>query len=242
MDTDPPLIFWGRCRSGRRWFWAASEYDGDQIHGWADTPDDASRQANAAVVQLAAGRYANIRVLHGVAADKLKKLNTAKRKAKAPRSASTGAVPPPDPAGYLYAIEPGRYRLDDETWIPAKVVQFPITKKTPKRIYYLRPRFLYLPGPDWQPGYIDRQELEAHGSVRVPYWHLLFAEPPELPPERKARTGRRPTSPPPSDLKALKAAMADAHPDRGGTNEAFIAAHERYLRAKTRTPRTKEHI
>jgi hypothetical protein len=28
-------------------------------------------------------------------------------------------------------------------------------------------------------------------------------------------------------------AMMDAHPDRGGTNEAFIAAHERYLKAKS---------
>ena len=233
--TDPPLIFWGRCRSGRRWFWTANEYGGDQLHGWADTPDDASRQANAAVVQLAAGRYANIRVLHGVATDKLKKLNAAKRAAKPPRTKTTRgtATPPPDPIGYLYAVEPGRYELDDVTWIDGKVVRFPITKKTPRRIYYLRPRFLYMPGPDWQPGYIDRQELEAHGSVRVPYWFLLFAEPPELPPAREVRARSWPKQAAP-DVKALKAAMADAHPDRGGTDEAFIAARERYLRALRR--------
>lgn len=242
--NDPPLIFWGRCRSGRRWFWTANEYDGEQIHGWADTPDDASRQANAAALRLAAGRYANINVLHSVAAEKLKKINAAKRAAKPTRGPRGHASPqsPPNPVGYLYAVEPGRYRLDDETWIPAKVVRFPITKKTPKRIYYLRPRFLYLPGPDWQPGYIDRQELEQHGSVHVPYWHLLFAEPPELSSDRARRARRHRPEPVAPDLKALKAAMAAAHPDRGGTSEAFIAARTRYLRAKNRAPRTKEYI
>jgi hypothetical protein len=35
-----------------------------------------------------------------------------------------------------------------------------------------------------------------------------------------------------SDLTALKKAMADAHPDRGGTTEAFIEAHNAYLTAK----------
>ncbi|WP_328845466.1 hypothetical protein [Streptomyces sp. NBC_00258] len=233
--TDPPLIFWGRCRYGRRWFWTASEYDGQQLHGWADSVDEAARQANAAAVQLAAGRYANVQVLHGIAREQLKKLNAAKRKAKAPKSARTGIAPPPNPVGYLYSVEPGRYELDDVTWISGKVVRFPITKKTAKRIYYLRPRFLYMPGPDWEPGYVDRQELERHGSVHVPYWHLLFAEPPELPSPRALRAGRRqPDSAPPPELKELKAAMAAAHPDRGGTSEAFIAARERYERARRR--------
>lgn len=218
-NDDPPLIFWGRCRSGRRWFWTANECDGEQIHGWADTPNDASRQANAAALQLAAGRYANIRVLHGVATEQLKKLN-AKRTAKAAKAKPPRATPPTDPIGYLYTIKLGRYDLDDQTWIPGRVISLPITKKTAKRIYYLRPR-----GPfEWEPGYVDRQELERLGSVRAARWLQLFAEPPELP---------KPAPAP--DLKALKAEMAAAHPDRGGTDEAFIAARERYLRAKNRT-------
>lgn len=218
---DPPLILWGRCRSGRRWFWTAREFDGDDAHGWADSPAEASRQANAAAVQLAAGRYANVRVLHGVAAEKLKKLNAAKRQAKTPKPKrpQTKVTPPAEPIGYLYAVEPGRYELDDVTWIPAKVVSFPITRKTAKRIYYLRPR-----GPfAWQPGYVDRQELERHGSARGAHWLQLFATPPEIP---------KPVAAP--DLKELKAAMAAAHPDRGGTIEAFIAARERYLKARRR--------
>lgn len=36
----------------------------------------------------------------------------------------------------------------------------------------------------------------------------------------------------PAELSRLKAEMADAHPDRGGTTDAFIAAHERYVRAR----------
>jgi hypothetical protein len=35
-----------------------------------------------------------------------------------------------------------------------------------------------------------------------------------------------------SDLTALKKAMAEAHPDRGGTSEAFIEAHGAYVAAK----------
>lgn len=35
-----------------------------------------------------------------------------------------------------------------------------------------------------------------------------------------------------SRLRRLKAEMAAAHPDHGGSNEAFIAARERYLGAK----------
>lgn len=233
---DPPLIFWGRCRSGRRWFWTAREFNGTDAHGWASTPDDASRQANAAALKLAGGRYANIRVLHGVAAEELKKLNTAQRNTKPPKSARTGAVPPLDPTGYLYAVEPGRYDLDDATWIPGKVVQFPITKTTARRIYYLRPRFLFMPGPDWEPGYVDRQDLERHGSVHVPYWLQVFAEPPELPPAHTARPRHlRPEAAPVPDLKQLKAAMAAAHPDRGGTDEKFIAARDRYLEARRRS-------
>lgn len=226
MAGDPPLIMWGRCRSGRRWFWTASVYGGNSLHGWADSPADASRQANAATVQLAAGRYADVRILHGVASDQLKKVNTSKRAAKGPskpKRGPQGHTPPPKPVGWLYAIEPGRYELDDVTWVAGKVVRLPITKKTTKRIYYLRPRYLHQSGPDWQPGYVDRQHLERYGSAHAPGWLVLFAEPPEIP-KPAART----------DLKSLKAAMAAAHPDRGGTSETFIAARARYLRAKTR--------
>ncbi|MGW3651867.1 hypothetical protein [Streptomyces sp. NPDC000878] len=219
-DTDPPLILWGRCRSGRRWFWTANEVGGSDAHGWADTPDEASRQANTATVQLAAGRYANIRVLHGVATSKLRQLNVAKRQSKASKAKTGKVIPPANPIGYLYTVKPGRYDLDDQTWIPGRIVSLPIAKKTAKRIYYLRPR-----GPfEWEPGYVDRQELERHGSVRAAHWLLLFAEPPEIP---------KPAAAP--DLKALKAAMAAAHPDLGGDDDAFIAAREQYLRAKNCT-------
>lgn len=222
---DPPLIMWGRCRSGRRWFWTAQEFDGGDAHGWADSPDEASRQANAAATRLAAGRYANVRVLHQIATQKLKALNEAKRSTAKPKTkrTRTGPVPPAEPVGYLYAIEPGRYALDDQTWIPGGIVQFPITKKTARRIYYLRPRYR----SEWEPGYVDRQELERTGSVRATRWLMLFAEPPELP---------KPAAAP--DLKELKAAMAAAHPDRGGTDAEFIAARDRYVKARRKLLRT----
>jgi hypothetical protein len=39
---------------------------------------------------------------------------------------------------------------------------------------------------------------------------------------------------PPPDLPALKAEMAAAHPDRGGSNAAFIEARARYVAARRR--------
>jgi hypothetical protein len=45
--------------------------------------------------------------------------------------------------------------------------------------------------------------------------------------ERKRQEGE-------PELKRLRMAMADAHPDRGGTNEDFIAARERYEQALRR--------
>lgn len=42
---------------------------------------------------------------------------------------------------------------------------------------------------------------------------------------------------PEADLSALRKAMADAHPDRGGTSESFTAARERYQQALTATRR-----
>jgi hypothetical protein len=36
------------------------------------------------------------------------------------------------------------------------------------------------------------------------------------------------------DLLQIKKAMADAHPDRGGSSAAFIAARNRYVEARRR--------
>lgn len=45
----------------------------------------------------------------------------------------------------------------------------------------------------------------------------------------------------PAELSRLRAAMADAHPDRGGNTDQFTAARDRYVRARDatteRTPR-----
>ncbi|MFJ9903940.1 hypothetical protein ACIRVK_13715 [Streptomyces sp. NPDC101152] len=220
---DPPLIMWGRCRSGRRrWFWT-TRLVGDpaqDVHGWADSPDQASREANTAALRLGDGRYAHVHVRHSVATDKLRHLNAAKRTAKAPKAnPSKVMTPPAEPIGWLYAVEPGRYDLDDQTWLPGKVVSFPITRKTSRRVYYLRPR-----GPfEWEAGYVDRQELERDGSVPVARWLVLFAEPPEIP---------KPVVPP--GLKELKAAMAASHPDRGGSAAEFIKARAEYVKARDR--------
>jgi hypothetical protein len=44
----------------------------------------------------------------------------------------------------------------------------------------------------------------------------------------------------PSNLAALKAAMAAAHPDHGGSNAAFITAREAYVTARRQARARRE--
>jgi hypothetical protein len=69
--------------------------------------------------------------------------------------------------------------------------------------------------------------IEAEGTVcrkSAGWWESdlqLWLEPPQTwPPKQQP------------DLNQLKSEMAAAHPDRGGTDEAFIAARRRYEDAK----------
>ena len=110
------------------------------------------------------------------------------------------------------------YELWDANWDDGpmgnwQIHRNPITRKTARRIYFTR---------HGHSGFVDRQRIEADGEI----WHRSLARylhltPPEIPNEPK-----------PPSLTELKAAMAAAHPDVGGTDEAFIAARRRYEAAK----------
>ncbi|MFI6491256.1 hypothetical protein [Streptomyces sp. NPDC050564] len=110
------------------------------------------------------------------------------------------------------------YELWDANWDDGplgnyQIHRHPITKKTSKRIYFT------LSG---RTGFVDRQQIEADGEI---YYgrsmRRLHLTPPDIP-----------TRPKPQSLADLKAAMAAAHPDRGGSDEAFIAARDRYEQAR----------
>jgi hypothetical protein len=222
--TAPPLIYWGRCRSGSRWFWTAQIVGGADLHGEAPNRDKAAQRANAAAVKLAAGQYATIRIRDDIAEMKLAAVTAAKLADAKTKTRTTANDAPTD--GCLYAIEPGYYDYGERTWIHARIVRLPITKKTPKRIFYSRSSE---PG-EYETGYVDRQDFEAKGWVWSSRYTKICADPPELEPPITFRPPR--PAPYVPDLKALKAAMAAAHPDHGGTSEAFIAAHERYEQAR----------
>lgn len=87
--ADTPLIIWGRCRTGRRWFWTAHEIGTDhRLEGKTDTRDEAARQGHLAALQLAGGVYAHIDVVHSTASSRLRAINAAQRKTR-PHSDST---------------------------------------------------------------------------------------------------------------------------------------------------------
>ncbi|MDX5526115.1 hypothetical protein PV677_36205 [Streptomyces sp. DE06-01C] len=124
---------------------------------------------------------------------------------------------------YVYGIDTSV--ADDSRFDrPPHAVAFPITKKTPKRVYYdINGRIRF----------VDRQQLETDGKVRRTggWWEhdltVYLSEP----------TVEQPTGP---SLSELKQAMADAHPDReSGSHEAFIAARARYERARDKASQTE---
>ncbi|WP_331731601.1 hypothetical protein OG298_45390 (plasmid) [Streptomyces sp. NBC_01005] len=112
---------------------------------------------------------------------------------------------------YLYELWDANW--DDGALGHYTILRHEITKKTPKRIYFVM--------GNGRSGFVDRQRIEANGEIYHGYTlRRLHLAPPEIPHQPK-----------PASLADLKAAMAAAHPDRGGTDEAFIAARARYERA-----------
>ena len=132
---------------------------------------------------------------------------------------------------YLYGI--GDVAGYDEPYAGRRVVPFQIIKKTAKRIYYVRWR---LPnGRVTETGFVDRQKMEASGSEglwtrRTAAWWQddarLYLSPPNLEADRVDPTALK------AELDRLRREMAAVHPDRGGSDAEFIAAHKRYEAAR----------
>ncbi|MCP2336139.1 hypothetical protein [Actinomadura rupiterrae] len=135
---------------------------------------------------------------------------------------------------YVYGVDSNRGEDGEGYLLPPRVVRFPVTKVTAKRIYYVRE----VVGHSRRPviGYVPRGPLERDGEVRPSsrgWWEpdaTVYAEPPQLGQPIDAT----------AEVKRLRDEMANAHPDRGGTNEAFIAARTRYETALNRINNRKD--
>ena len=220
------LAYFGRCRSGARWFWAASTLtfsdENKEAFGWTDSEEETIAAAMAAIRVFRDGLPLRAAMVHDHASYKLKEINRGKRAARPASDATDAHV-----TEYLFA---GGYA-------------FPIVKKTAKRVYYKRKKLEWLPeigAPDisesniWDVtfgdndiGFVDRLELEAKGEVynHGRHWSAADFHLHLKPPLRSN------DEPEPPDLYKLKMAMADAHPDRGGSSKAFITARKAYLEA-----------
>jgi hypothetical protein len=164
--TERTLAWFGRCRSGSRWFWAASLYAAERkAVGWMDTEDAAMVAAMAAVCEFRTGLPMKAILRHGWASAELKELNKAKRAARPPSNAKDSNV-----VEYLY----GYSHLSDDL----SLYRFRITKKTAKRVYYIRggewidehgelrsSRIISTSTDDDVIGYVNRQKLEADGHI-----------------------------------------------------------------------------
>jgi len=170
----------GRCRSGSRWFWIAALigygddahkcddpvciYGGPHEYGWEETEDLALKAMADAVGRLGGevqpGSYrGNAPGSAGTASAALKRLNAAKRAARPPSDETAAGV-----VEYLYG--PWSWS-DDYGETHRGISEYQVTRKTAKRIYYIRE-----PGcPEWNEGpvigYIDRAEFEADTRCRA---------------------------------------------------------------------------
>ena len=106
----------------------------------------------------------------------------------------------------------------------------PIVKKTAKLIYYT--------SDSWDrrqavvsPGAISYEQFESDRPG--PAGGLFFATRQDAEDHLHRRESERAQQAVPQAplIKELRRAMADAHPDRGGTAEQFIQAHRRYQNA-----------
>jgi hypothetical protein len=97
------LIYLGRCRSGRRWFWRAVSFTRSwraddpksktAEQGFVDSEEQAWTDMLAAAVRLAEGRPASVAVTQDTASDGLKELNKAKRAARpTPDTSDAGPI------------------------------------------------------------------------------------------------------------------------------------------------------
>ena len=158
------------------------------------------------------------------------------------------------PIGYLY-VPCARSRRHGHPARPRRWVQeVPIVKKTAKWIYYT--------SDTWDrneavvsPGRIGRQEFETDtrcrqgcpaGVIQVPgdrrrpglagrqFFATREAAEADLYRVDRERAGRAAREA--SLIKELRRAMADAHPDRGGTADQFIQARRRYQTALRQVP------
>lgn len=215
------LILAGRTKSGARWFWAVALLgDGglvDVTNGYEDSEAEAVAAYTAAGEREATGRLLASAVRAGVATAARKRLADAQR-ASRPAPDTVDAAP----VEYLYGIRDRYWTTDGEP----EIVPFPVTRRTARRVFYLR-------GRDRGIGSVDRVALERDGVAINKARHSYDADH-ELYATLERAQAALPTPAPPVDLKALRRAAADAHPDRGGTHAGFLAANARYEKAKKR--------
>lgn len=219
------LILAGRTKSGARWFWAVAVLgDGglvDVASGYADTEAEAVAAYTAAAEREAAGRLLRAFVQAGVAVDARKRLGAAQRAARTAPDTVDAA-----PVEYLFGVE-RRWGDVEERY---RVVPFQITRRTARRVFYLR-------GRDRGIGSVDRVVLERDG-VAINKARRAYEADGELYATIARARASMPSEPAAAPaLRELRRAAADAHPDRGGTHEGFLAANARYEKAKKRAER-----
>ena len=163
--------------------------------------------------------------------------------------------PGPDGVGECLYVPCTRVRYDGSSTQTRRWVQgVAVVKKTTKWIYYTSDSWNRLESVV-SPGCINREKFEScqqgfpAGVIPIPGQHshsrsagrLFFAtrEAAEEHLHHADRERVEQAAPKASLIRELRRAMADAHPDRGGTTEQFVQAHRRYQTALRHAPRQR---
>ena len=160
----------GRCRSGKRWFWSARKFSEEAVFGWTDTEEQATAAVMDAVRSLKTAPFMKAISRHECARDVLKEINEAKRRERPAPVTSDARI-----TEYLYTRHGYKFR---------------ITKKAKKRVFYCREPLPIEEREDIgirslahadEIGVVDRQKLEQEGEVYNPGF-----------PRWNGRSGQRP--------------------------------------------------
>jgi hypothetical protein len=241
-DHDVHLRYsWGRCRSGKRWFWSAREqynvrirgddHEGREWYGWADTEEAATEAARAAIRADAGDALVSVSVRHGWTSSKLAELSREERKAK-------WAANPPKQSGvadhgalWAYHAYYGDMGAPDRGWAEHRIV-----RKTRKYIW-LASEY----DEDGAQFRLDREALERDGHAwggqrfrdRNDYYTLEAMKAYEADKVRRHAEWLRDRFKPLPEMpenytkegvaKAFREGSLLHHPDHGGDAETFRA-------------------
>lgn len=233
------IIYWGFCRSGKRYLWVVENHSTHMgEYGYVPivehrsiisitSRDEAELKARESIERITTLPLPQVFAKQSVAQNHLRRLNAEKRRQRPPKTGTQES----STTQYLYAV----ILESDRDRVHAIRAKYRVVKITRKSIFYDKQNLLHngyaRHYDDIRCGYVRKIDLDQRHYWRSRVWTM----------RDPATYGQRRTANTKQDLenllkeiKGLKEARKKAHPDKGGTAEAFVKANDAYEAAMRR--------